>query len=171
VIPSEYLLAYLVSNAIALALLALAYRGPGWVRWASVAIFLWATWTNARIALFRPQDYQTFGDLTWSESYRDFIHGWFREHTALLLLPIAAGQLVIALLFLANTRLTRRLGAAGAIVFLLSIAPLGVGSAFPFSFIYGAALVVMTRRLEAGETMGRPGSTRRNRIGVLRREA
>ena len=95
-IPAEYRAAYLISNAIALALLALAFRRPTWVRWASIGIFLWATFTNARIALTSPTDYQTFGDLTWSAFYRDFIRGWFQEHTPLLLLPIAAGQLAIA---------------------------------------------------------------------------
>jgi len=167
-IPHEYLIAYLASNGIALALLALAYRKPAWVRWASVAIFLWATFTNARIALTRPLDYQTFGDLTWSSYYRDFIRGWFQEHTPLVLLPIAMGQLAIALLLLADTHRSRRLGAAGAIVFLIAIVPLGVGSAFPFSLTYGLALIVMTRGLEAAAASERRGATRRNRIGVLR---
>jgi hypothetical protein len=167
-IPAEYRAAYLISNAIALALLALAFRRPTWVRWASIGIFLWATFTNARIALTSPTDYQTFGDLTWSAFYRDFIRGWFQEHTPLLLLPIAAGQLAIALLFLVNTRFSRRLATAGAIVFLLAIAPLGVGSAFPFSLTYSAALVLMTRRLDDVEATRRLGATRRNRIGVVR---
>jgi hypothetical protein len=167
-IPPEYLLPYLVSNGIALALLALAFRKPSWVRWASVTIFLWATITNARIALTSPLDYQTFGDLTWSAFYRDFIRGWFQDHTPLLLLPIAAGQLAIGLLFLADTHLSRRLATAGAVLFLLAIAPLGVGSAFPFSLTYSLALVVMTRRLAAAEASGHRSATRRNRIGVLR---
>ena len=34
------------------------------------------------------------------------------------------------------------------LVFLLAIAPLGVGSAFPFSITYGAALVVMLAGLD-----------------------
>lgn len=142
-IPPEYKSAYLVSNAIALALLALSFRRANWVRWLSVAIFGWATFTNWRIALTRPLDYQTFGELTSSAFYRDFIHGWFREHTATLLLPIAAGQLAIALMLIRNGRITRRLAVFGAVVFLLAIAPLGVGSAFPFSITYSAALLVM----------------------------
>ena len=166
-IPREYLLAYLISNAIALALLVLAFRKPASVRWASIAIFLWAAFTNARIALTSPLDYQTFGDLTWSAVYRSFIRGWFQDHTALLLLPIAAGQLAIALLLLANTPLTRRLATAGSIVFLLAIAPLGVGSAFPFSLTYSLALVVMVRRLEAEEAATHRRASRRNSIGVI----
>jgi hypothetical protein len=34
----------------------------------------------------------------------------------------------------------------GAIIFLMAIAPLGVGSAFPFSLTFIAAIVVMDRR-------------------------
>jgi len=154
--PTQYLLPYLMSNAIALGLLALAFRRPGWVRWASIGIFLWATWTNAHIALFHPGDYQTFAGLAVLDGYRRFITGWFREHTALLLLPIAAGQFAIAILLFLNPRMPRRTGALGAILFLLAIAPLGVGSAFPFSLTYGLALAVMVRRLELADEGG-PG--------------
>lgn len=154
--PTQYLLPYLISNAVGLGLLWLAFRRPGWVRWASIGIFLWATWTNTRIALFHPADYQAFADLAALDAYRRFITGWFRTHTALLLLPIAAGQFAIAVLLFVNTRWTRRVGALGAIVFLLAIAPLGVGSAFPFSLTYGLALVVMVRRLELSDDGG-PG--------------
>ena len=147
-IPPEYKSAYLISNAIALALLALSFRRANWVRWLSVAIFGWAAFTNWRIAVTRPLDYQTFGDLTSFSLYRDFIHGWFKEHTAALLQPIAAGQLAIALMLIRNGPITRRLAVLGAVAFLVAIAPLGVGSAFPFSITYGAALLVMLWGLE-----------------------
>ena len=147
-IPHQYLNAYLISNAIALALLALSFRRANWVRVLSVAIFGWAAYTNSHIAMNRPLDYQTFGELTTSSLYREFIYGWFREHTATLLLPIAAGQLAIALMLIKNGRTTRRLGVIGGVIFLLAIAPLGVGSAFPFSITYGIALLVMLRGLE-----------------------
>ena len=147
-IPPEYKTAYLVSNAIALALLGFSFRRANWVRWLSVAIFGWAAYTNSRIALTRPLDYQTFGELTTFGPYRDFIHGWFREHTADLLLPIAAGQLAIALMLIVNRRITRRIAVFGAVVFLLAIAPLGVGSAFPFSITYAAGLLVMLYGLD-----------------------
>ena len=147
-IPPEYKTAYLVSNAIALALLGLAFRRPNWVRWLSVAIFGWAAYTNWRIAVTRPLDYQTFGELTTSGAYREFIRGWFRLHTAELLLPIAAGQLAIALMLIVNRRITRRLAVVGAVVFLLAIAPLGVGSAFPFSITYSIGLLVMLHGLD-----------------------
>ncbi|MEO8452734.1 MAG: hypothetical protein ABI647_23275, partial [Gemmatimonadota bacterium] len=121
---------------------------------ASVAIFLWAAWTNSRIALTRPADYQTFGELTVLGVYPGFLHGWFRDQTVLLLLPIAAGELIIAVLLLSSGRAARRLAVLGAVVFLLAIAPLGVGSAFPFSLTYGLALVIMAQRSNAGRPAG-----------------
>ena len=158
-IPSEYLVAYLISNAIALAFLAMAFRRPAWVRWGSVLIFGWATFTNTRIALTHPLDYQGFAPLAWLAIYRDFITGWFREHTALLLLPIAAGQGVLTLLFALRSPRAHRLAATGACLFLLAIAPLGVGSAFPFSLTYGAALLVMLRHLPPAARSAIRGST------------
>jgi hypothetical protein len=147
-IPPEYKTPYLVSNALALALLGLAFRRSNWVRWLSVAIFGWAAYQNWHIATTRPLDYQTFGDLTTIAAYRDFIHGWFREHTAELLVPIAVGQLAIALMLIVNRRITRRLAVFGAVGFLLAIAPLGVGSAFPFSITYSVGLLVMLYGLD-----------------------
>ena len=147
-IPPEFKNAYLVSNGIALAMLGLSFRRANWVRWVTVAIFGWAAYTNWRIATTAPLDYQKFADLTQFAPYRDFIHGWFRENTAALLEPIAAGQLAIALMLIRNRTITRRLAVLGAVVFLLAIAPLGVGSAFPFSITYGVALVVMLFGLE-----------------------
>ena len=72
------------------------------------------------------------------------------------------------LLFLDNTRLSRRLSPAADLIYHLAIAPLGVGSGLPFSLTFGLALVVMARRLEAAEATGRPGAARRNRIRVIR---
>ena len=74
---------------------------------------------------------------------------------ALVLLPIAAGQLAIAVLLLLP-RAWRVLGVAGALAFLAGIAPLGVGSAFPFSVIFGAALVVLHRRLASRDVPDAP---------------
>jgi len=147
-IPREYLVPYLASNAVALILLGMAFRKPHWVRWALVVLFAWAAWTNARVAITDPGAYQGYGELALLEPYRRFIYGWFREHTTWMVLPIAAAQLGIAVGLLLNSALSGRLAAAGAILFLAAIAPLGVGSAFPFSLSCGLAVYVMVRRLD-----------------------
>jgi hypothetical protein len=141
-IPQEYLVAYLSANLIALGILALAFWRPAIVRWIWVAIFVWAGWVNTMTAAREPWVYLVYGDLTPSAIYRDFIVGWFSTHIQPFVLSIAAGQLTIAIL-LSRKGDARWLGVMGASVFLLAIAPLGVGSGFPFSVIAFASLLVM----------------------------
>ncbi|MEZ5319043.1 MAG: hypothetical protein R2752_16700 [Vicinamibacterales bacterium] len=152
-VPREFLVPYLAANVVAIGALIVAFRRPGLARWAGAAVFLWASITNTRVALTTPAAYLDYGALTPSALYRDFIGGWFAAHIQPLVLAIAAGQLVIAVC-LAGPRAWRRVGVAGAVVFLAAIAPLGVGSGFPFSLTFGAALVVMHRRLGAVEDVG-----------------
>jgi hypothetical protein len=52
----------------------------------------------------------------------------------------------------------RRLGVASAAVFLLAIAPLGVGSGFPFSLTAIASLLVMERRLRPAPAHATPAA-------------
>jgi len=47
-----------------------------------------------------------------------------------------------------NRSVTRKLAVFGAVAFLLAIAPLGVGSAFPFPITYSVALCVMLYGLD-----------------------
>jgi hypothetical protein len=145
-IPQEYLIMYLGANAIALGILALASWQPRVARWLWIGIFVWAATVNTLTAAREPWAYLAYGGLTPSELYRDFIRGWFSDHIQLMVLAIAAGQLVIAMLLARGGR-ALRLGTLGATVFLLAIAPLGVGSGFPFSLIAIASLLVMQRGL------------------------
>jgi hypothetical protein len=157
-VPQEYLVPYLISNAVALGVLALAFRWPRIVKWIWVAIFIWAATVNTLTAVREPWVYLAYGALTPSDLYRRFIEGWFSEHVAQLVLPIAAGQLTIAVLLTQALR-ARRVGVFGAVVFLLAIAPLGVGSAFPFSLTAAASLLVMERRLRESGRVASPAST------------
>jgi hypothetical protein len=146
VIPAEFVGLYLTANAIAFAVLALATWMPRVARWVIVAVFVWASVTNTRTVLATPAVYLEYAALMPVALYRDFITGWFSTHIPLLVLPIAAGQLLLAAL-LTMARPWRVAGVLGALVFLLAIAPLGVGSGFPFSLTFGAAVVIMDRRL------------------------
>jgi hypothetical protein len=141
-IPHEYLVAYLIANLIGVGIVALAFWRPAIVRWIWVAIFVWAASINTVTAAREPWVYLVYGDLTPSALYRDFIVGWFSEHIQPFVLSIAAGQLMIAIL-LSRRGDARWLGIVGASLFLLAIAPLGVGSGFPFSLTAIASLLVM----------------------------
>lgn len=156
-IPQEYLVMYASANLIALALLAVAFWQPRIARWVWVAIFVWAASVNTMTAASSPWEYLAYGGLTPSALYRDFINGWFSTHIQPVVLSIAVGQLIIAIL-LARGGPARRLGVVGASVFLLAIAPLGVGSGFPFSLIAIASLWVMERRWRPAPSLTSPAA-------------
>lgn len=154
-IPREFLAQYLVANAIALAILGAAFWRRDVARWAVVAVFGWAAVTNATTAIQRPELYLEYATLTPSASYRNLINGWFSQHVQGVVLTIAAGQAIIAGLLASRTPGRQWLGAAGAWIFLLAIAPLGVGSGFPFSLTFGAALLVSLEDARPISTKGR----------------
>ena len=156
-IPQEYYGVYLGANLIALALLLTAFWKPRIARWLWVAIFVWAASVNTVTAASEPWVYLAYGSLTPSAWYRDFIDGWFRSHIPAFVLSIAVGQLMIAILLTRGSD-ARRLGVTGATIFLLAIAPLGVGSGFPFSLIAIASLLVMERRLRSAPAPESPAA-------------
>jgi hypothetical protein len=172
-IPREYLVMYLGANLIALAILAMAFWKPRIARWAWVAIFVWAASVNTVTAATQPWVYLAYGGLTFSAWYRAFIDGWFSLHIPEVVLATAVGQLMIAIL-LSRDGTAMRLGVAGAAVFLAAIAPLGVGSGFPFSLIAIASLLVLEWRLRllpsaespAAEFIARPDVHDRHEIVI-----
>src|SRR5688572_27891481 len=133
-IPQEYLVMYLRATLIALTILALAFWRPSIARWVWVAIFVWAASVNTMTAAREPWVSLACCALTPSARYRDLLAGWFRTHTQPFVLSIDATQLTIMIL-LSRGCDARWLGIIGASVFLLAIAPLGVGSGLPFSLI------------------------------------
>lgn len=141
---STYLLMYCISNAAALLILYAAWKQPRLARLILFLVFGWASWINLTTALRRPGVYLEYGDLSLLKIYRQFISGWFSRHVEEVVVFIAVCQALIAILLLLKGWLMR-VGAAAAIVFLLAIAPLGVGSAFPFSLLVAAALCRILR--------------------------
>jgi len=152
-VPHEYVVPYLISNGVALTILLLAFRRPTVVRWIWMAIFTWAAGVNTWTATREPWAYLAYAALTPSAVYRHFIEGWFSQNIPWVVLPIAAGQFAIATLLFRGGQ-ARRLGVVGAVTFLLAIAPLGIGSGFPFSLTGGLSLIVMEWRLTARRRRG-----------------
>lgn len=142
----EYLIPFLVSNVIALLLLLTAWRAPRWARWSFVIIFLAAGAFNAITAANTPEAYLTYAEMALPV-YRNFILGWFAENAQLMVTLIAIGQVAVALL-LSLHGTWFKLGIIGGIVFLLAIAPLGVGSAFPCSLLLAIALYLVYRHYD-----------------------
>ncbi len=145
-IPPEYLVPYLASNVIAIALVLLALKQPRVTRILFVLIFLAASFFNSYSVITDPIAYLMYGDLTFLDLYRRFIFGFFSQHTQAVVLTIAAGQFCIAGLLASRDRL-RKWGVAGGVIFFLAIAPLGIGAAFPCSLLLAAAILLMHRGL------------------------
>jgi hypothetical protein len=107
-------------------------------------IFGWASWTNWNEAIIAPQFYLDYAGLTFSDLYRDFIEEWFSWHITLAVGFIATCQALIAVSMLFKGWIFRT-GSIGAIIFLIAIAPLGVGSAFPCTLIMAVAMWLLLR--------------------------
>lgn len=141
---STYLLLYIISNAISLLILGLSWKTQRAARLLLFLIFVWASWTNWNEAIVAPLFYLNYGHLTFSELYRRFIIGWFSTHITQAVGLIATCQALIAFSILLKGWMFKT-GAAGAIIFLLAIAPLGVGSAFPCTLILAISFWLLTR--------------------------
>jgi hypothetical protein len=78
--------------------------------------------------------------------YKNFINGIFSSHTTLFVTVIAFGQLLTGLFLLMKKKFFI-LGILGGIIFLLAIAPLGIGSAFPSTLLMAISLIILHKRL------------------------
>ena len=145
-IPQEFLLPYLVTNIISAALLFAAFKWPRLTRVLFVLIFTAAGLFNIYTAITEPQVYQTYKELAVLAIYRNFIDGFFSEHTQLIIIIIAVGQLCVGALLVGSGRLLR-MGVIGGIIFLVAIAPLGFGSAFPATLLMVGALFISQLRI------------------------
>ncbi|NIM96900.1 MAG: hypothetical protein GTO24_02085 [candidate division Zixibacteria bacterium] len=141
----EYLFPWIISNVVSLALLFVCYKWSRIGRYLFSFIFLAACIVNTLEAIGDPHTYvETYGKLAFF-FYKDFIHGFFARHTTVIVLAIAAGQLLISVfLFLGKKFFIY--GVSGGIIFLLAITPLGLGSAFPATLLMAAALAILFKK-------------------------
>lgn len=144
---SPYFVPLIVSNLFALVLLIVAVFWPRLVRWSFAILFFAASLVNATLAIRQPELYvESYGSTALLGIYRDFINGIFSTNATPILLAIALGQLLVAV-FLTRNGTLFRLGVVGACLFLVAIAPLGLGSAFPSTLIMVAAVLMMAYNL------------------------
>ncbi len=136
---------HLVSLVVALLLAVAAWKRPNLGRALFVLLFAAASVVNTYTALTVPDQYLEYANLTESPAYRALILGPFARHLIEFVLAIACGQAMVAL-GLTMRGLFARVAAVGGIVFLVAIAPLGVGSAFPSSLLLAGGLVALLRR-------------------------
>jgi hypothetical protein len=149
---TQLLYAQLGSTVVALFMLIVSVRRRTAGRVLFSLLFAWAAIINARLSSTSPVDYLGYASFTFSDLYRSFIFGFFAQHTDAIVTAIAVGQAWIAVALLRGVQ-WQRMGLAGAITFLLAIAPLGIGSGFPATLIMAVAAGVLWREPATVQTV------------------
>ena len=139
----NYLVPWIISQVFSIVLLFIAWKKPVWARYIFSVMFLAAGTFNWFTVTNTPEAYQMYAE-TAIGFYRDFINGWFRDHVLLAVGAIATGQLLIGAGMMAGRRWLA-FSCLVIIIFLIAIAPLGVGSAFPFSITVSIAVFLVYR--------------------------
>ena len=140
----EYIIPYTISQVISLIILLLSWKKPNWARISLSVVFLYAGIYNLILGFNKPDEYLGFADLALP-FYRDFILGWFSHNNHIMIPLVAIGQLTAGIGILLRTTLVK-IACIGMIAFLLGIAPLMVGSAFPFSITVSLGVILILRR-------------------------
>ena len=138
---TEMIIASILSNLFAILLLLLSWKKKNIARLLYAILFVWAAVTNWKISHNDPSVYMDYGKFALAP-YKDFIYGSFSDHITGFVSIIAIAQLLIGLCLLAKGLLVK-LASIGGIIFLLCIAPLGLGAAFPFSLIAASGLYIL----------------------------
>ncbi|WP_143306433.1 hypothetical protein [Chitinophaga vietnamensis] len=135
-------IAYLVTNLSSIFILVAAIKWPGLARFLLSSLFFVAALYNVDTIMRAPQSYLVLGGLAVFPVYEDFIFGAFKNNITTFVLSIAFLQLFTSFAIAARGELMK-VGLTIAIVFLLAIAPLGAGAAFPSSVILAIAAVIL----------------------------
>lgn len=140
-----YVTLLIACNIVAVLQLIAAIKWPRIARLSFFLLFAWASWANWSESRSAPQFYLEYADLTWSAWYKNFIMGWFADHIQLAVGFIASCQALIAVSMLLKGWIYK-VGSVGAIIFLLSILPFGVGSGFPCTGTMAIAVFILLRK-------------------------
>lgn len=146
-IEARWHLPYAASLIVAVGTLTLAFARPRAARWLLAAMFGYAGIYNCWLGLTHPTEYLNFADLVLIGWYRDTILGAFAAQAGPFIVAIAIGQLACSAAYAVGGKWLAP-GAIGICLFLMAIAPFGVGSAFPFSMIVSLAAVIVSASLQ-----------------------
>lgn len=143
--PGQYWAELLISNIAAIIILLSCIYRPRIGRMLFALLFIWAAFTNWSTAHSKPEVYLEYGRFAVLDWYKEIINGFFARHIEELVSLIAVSQLLIGVAMLLNG-LVFKIGCWGGILFLLAIAPLGVGSGFPCTIIMAASLILLLKK-------------------------
>ncbi|MEI9910955.1 MAG: hypothetical protein WDO71_15555 [Bacteroidota bacterium] len=143
--PGQYWMEVLISNIIAIIILLSCIYRPRIGRILFALLFVWAAFTNWSTSHSHPEFYLEYRKFALFDWYKDIINGFFARHIEGFVSIVAISQLLTGISMLLKGWLFR-VGCIGGIIFLLSIAPLGVGSGFPCTIIMAAGLVLLLKK-------------------------
>jgi len=135
---------YIGAQVIAVLFVSATLRWPRIARLLAGISFIVAGGFNISTALSSPSLYVTGFGPHALPIYRTFIYGVFARHAASFVIAIALGQLIVGTAMFAHLR-WRKLGYVGAILFLVAITPLDIGSAAPSTLIFAVGLAFLLR--------------------------
>lgn len=138
-------IAWGVSNVIALFILLMAFKRPFVAKLLLSLIFLWAAFINSYNALLHPEVYLDYAKLTPVKLYREIIEGPFSKSITGYVILIAVCQFLIAL-FTGHKGILMKAAMWGAIVFLIAIAPFGIGSGFPCTLVMALSYYILLKK-------------------------
>ena len=134
--------AWLISVLFSVSMVLLTILRPVYGRMMLSLIFLAAGFINTVLVVSQPDMYLVYGDLAALSSYEHFIEGVFSRHIPAFILPIALLQMAIGIGLMWRDPL-EKVALCGAVIFLLAIAPLGAGSAFPSTVLLALAAILL----------------------------
>ena len=146
-IEYDSLIPYLVTNAIALVLVFLAFKRHRLTRLIFILIFLLAGLFNIYTVITQPDFFNHYADKAFLDIYRSFISGYFSQNIQEVVATIGLGQIIVAILLSAGGRWVH-LGVIGGVIFFIALIPLGVSAAFPAMLLFILALILMQYRIE-----------------------
>lgn len=135
---------YIASNMVGISFLWISAKRTRLARLLFSVLFGSACIANLAMSHNEPQVYLHFAETSISP-YTEFIRGWFSRHITEVVTCIAIGQAFISIGMLLRGWVPK-LACAGAILFLLAIAPLGLNAAFPFSITTSLAAYFILRK-------------------------
>jgi hypothetical protein len=140
----QFIVPYIISQIVAIAILITAVSNTRLARILFATLFLWAFCINMYLGITNPNSYLDNAKFAIT-FYRDFINGWFSHYNHIIIPAIACMQLLIAISMLLKNWWVKW-ACVGSVIFLISIAPLMVASAFPFSIIVSVAAIIILKR-------------------------
>ena len=139
------LIFWILVNLIAIGMALLAWKRPNWGRFLFAFNFLGAAIFNTYFLITDASEFIYYADFTFLKFYRNFIIHLFTEHLTLFMGIIVVSQFLIGLALLGRGWVLKT-GAIGGILFLVAIAPLGLGAAFPATLILAFGLFIFIWR-------------------------